>query len=154
MASSRRPIVDNYDKDDKVYSSSSGQELANGETLSLEVPLCFDIGSERAIKYCQEYYITNPFKEERSEKDVPLTKILSTTFDREKERKKFLHAETSIDEKELDVALNRDDAAKQLKFTRDWLNERLFDEDTFEWHEHHLSSVTSSDRYTAVPDIS
>jgi hypothetical protein len=52
-----------------------------------------------------------------------------------------LHAETSIDEKELDVALNRDDAAKQLKFTRDWLNERLFDEDTFEWHEHHFIAI-------------
>jgi hypothetical protein len=71
------PIIGNYDKDEKKYSTHDGLELPDGESLSLDVIRVFDIGSECAIQYCQRYYITNPFQVDRSEKTgVDLTKLL------------------------------------------------------------------------------
>ena len=39
------PIVGNFDTDEKIFSTNEGLEVVDGETLSLDVPLCYDIGS-------------------------------------------------------------------------------------------------------------
>ena len=69
---------------------------------------CFQIGSKLAIDYCQHNYIDNPFKIERSEKDVPLTKILATSKDRKLELKKQLDKVVSLVADDIDNAMNKE----------------------------------------------
>ena len=134
------PIVGNFDSEDheKEYSTHDGLEIGNGETLNIEVTKCFDIGQQRSIDNCQKNYIETPFKNNRSEKDVAFTRLLATTYDREQEKKKYLHRETSTKVDELDASMNQAEAAKQLGLVRDWLNNNLLDEDMNLHRYHHI----------------
>ena len=62
----------------------------------------------------QKNNIDQPFRVERSEKDVPLTKILATTIDRKNERTKMIHKVSSVDKTELNNAMNKDEVGKEL----------------------------------------
>lgn len=115
------PIVGDFDKAEKKYSTPEGLELPDGETLSLEVPRCFETGTNRAIEYCQINYIDDPFRQDRTEKDVALTRILATTLDRKKELQRFVHRETSVDYCELDKSLDKEKLGEHIQSTIDWL---------------------------------
>jgi hypothetical protein len=92
-----QPAIGNYNKEEKQYHTPEGLELPDGETLSYDVTRCYDIGKERAIRYCQHNYIDNPYEVNRSEKTgVELTKILATTLDLKNECKRYIDAEISV----------------------------------------------------------
>ena len=69
---------------------------------------------------------------------MAFTRLLATTYDREQEKKKYLHRETSTKVDELDASMNQAEAAKQLGTDRDWLNNNLLDEDMNLHQYHHI----------------
>ena len=86
--------------------------MADGETLNPAVLNCFDIGLDRARKYTRTYYIDTPCRVDCSGKDVPLTKILATSPDRQIQLEKSFHKSTLVSEDELDKAMNKDELGK------------------------------------------
>jgi ankyrin repeat protein len=126
----------NYNKDEKKYLNHDGLELPDGESSGLDVIRVSDIGSERAIQYCQYYYITNPFQVDRYEKTgVDLTKILETTLDMKDERKQYINAETSLDKGDLMKAMNEERAP--------WLNDNIMDDEIKTFMKQRISCWTN-----------
>ena len=99
---------------DATRAAPNSFEMADGETLNPAVLSCFDIGLDRARKYMKTYYIDTPFRVDRSEKDVQLTRILATSLDRRLELEKSIYKATSVSEDELDKAVNKDELRKEL----------------------------------------
>lgn len=92
------------------------------ETLNPNVTNFVEIGTNRVTKYIQVNYIDNPFKVGRSELDVPLTKILTTSVDRKEELIKAINRVASIDKSELDKAFNKDEVGNALMWVVRKLN--------------------------------
>ena len=97
--------------------------MPGSETLNYDILAIFSIGNKRVAQYFQKYYITDPFAVERSEKDAPLTKILTTSLDRRNELKKAIDAATSVLADELKKALDKERAGRELKDVARRLNQ-------------------------------
>ncbi|KAL9178464.1 hypothetical protein ACHAXT_003794 [Thalassiosira profunda] len=109
-----RPIIGDYGKPNPKYAEPNSYDLPGKETLNPEVLQCFEIGKKRMEAYFQKYYIDKPFAVERSEKDVPLTKILATSVDRNEEKKKAIDRAVSVNTDELNKAMNKEEVAEEL----------------------------------------
>ncbi|KAL7523896.1 hypothetical protein ACHAWF_001595 [Thalassiosira exigua] len=116
-----QPIIDGT-PDNSVRAKANEYNLPGKETLNPEILQFPTIGTKRAIKYGQVNYIDNPFKVDRSEAEVPLTRILATSLDRKAELKKQIDKVTSVSAEDLDDALNRDETGEQLLYVIDQLN--------------------------------
>ena len=98
-------------------------DLPNNEKLSASVLRMFQIGTDRAVQYCHHYYVANPYSVERSEKDVPLTKILATASDQKNEQMKIINRAVSLSANELDKAMVLEEVGEELLKTVQLLNE-------------------------------
>ena len=76
----------------------------------------------RVIKYLQFKYINRLYKTNRSEKDVLLTKILSTSLGRKFELKKTMDRAISLNKEDVDKTMNKDEAGEELLKVIDKLN--------------------------------
>ena len=124
---SHLPIIVKYDKENPTYSLPYSYLLPENETLLPDVLLMFDIGLTRVVEYMQLYYIDDAFRVDRSEKEVPLTKLLASSVDRKKELKRMIDREVSLSANELDDALDKEEAGLKLKTVVDLLNETRSD---------------------------
>ena len=116
------PIIGNYQKETKLHAEPYSYQLPECETLNPNVTNFVEIGTNRVTKYIQVNYIDNPFKVGRSELDVPLTKILTTSVDRKEELIKAINRVASIDKSELDKAFNKDEVGNALMWVVRKLN--------------------------------
>ncbi|KAL7549786.1 hypothetical protein ACHAWF_015642 [Thalassiosira exigua] len=98
-----QPIIGDYDKETPLYADPNSFRLPENETLLPDVLRLLDIGVTRVKKYMQTYYIDTSFRVDRSEKEVPLTKLLASTIDRRKELKRIIDREVSLVEADLKV---------------------------------------------------
>ena len=93
------------------------------ETLNPAVLGLLQIGLQRAIKYMQTYYIDDPFCVDRSEKKVPLTKILASSMDRKQELRISIDTVVSLVANDLDKVMDTHKAGEHLRFAVEKLNE-------------------------------
>ncbi|KAL7526067.1 hypothetical protein ACHAXR_001297 [Thalassiosira sp. AJA248-18] len=105
-----------------IFSKPNSYELPKKETLNPQVLVFDKIGTKLAIDYLKMYYIMNPYTVERSEKKVPLTKILANTLDKKCELKIAMDKVTSVIYDDLDKATNKDEAGELLNRVIDQLN--------------------------------
>ena len=89
-------------------------DLPNGERLNPAVTQCFEIGSDRVLKYFNEYYIQNPFSVQRSEKRCPLFRILATKKDRQVEQQKWTDRAVSVESEVISKAMTSDKVGEEL----------------------------------------
>ena len=102
--------------DKPIYAKPNSYDLPKGESLNEQVLHIFSIGTERVKQYFFEYYIKNPFSVNRSEKKVPLTRILATSMEMQLERKKAIDRAVSIKKEELGK-LTREILAEEISRT-------------------------------------
>ena len=118
------PALNETKKRKKIDDEQNTYSLPSNETLNPDVMRCFDIGTARGIDYMQCYYIDKPYAVDRSEKEVPLQRILATSIDRnKKERTKVIDRSTSLSKNDLDKAMDKEEAAKQLLAVINALNQ-------------------------------
>jgi hypothetical protein len=70
--------------------------------------------------------------------------------------RRSLDGETSTNEKDLAKALTWDDDADKLKFTRDWLNSHLLDDDDEEniaWYNYHHIIISKLNKDGAIKKL-
>ena len=111
-----------FDGDDRIRAEPDSYDLPDDETLNAQVTKCFDIGLQRAILYVLTYHIQSPFRVDRSEKEVPLTKILASTMDRKAEMKKMIDRAISLEDVDLDKAMVADEVREELKKVNELLD--------------------------------
>ena len=111
------------DKSNKpIYIEPNSLSLPDKETLNPDMLRLFDIGSSRVCEYFQHNNIDMPYKVNRSEKNVSLTRILVILEDRKAALKKAIDAAMSITEDELSKAIDKTRAGHELQNLIDKLN--------------------------------
>ena len=118
----RMPIIEWVEGKEPLRVEPGSFRMPEGEMLNANMLSCFDIGLKRVRKYFQKYYIDTPYSIGRSEKDVPLTKILATMLDRKQELKRCIDRAISTDSDDLDKAFNAKEAGKCLRQTIETVN--------------------------------
>ncbi|EJK63705.1 hypothetical protein THAOC_15623 [Thalassiosira oceanica] len=108
-----------------VLATPLSYEIPKGETLDPNLLNLFELGTQRCIHYCVEYYIKNPLSVDRSEAKVSLKRMLSTSADRKEARQKALNQAVSLSPEELDNAFLSDEVGEELLSTVRILNEDL-----------------------------
>ena len=103
-----------YENGKPIHAEPNSYKMPEEEVLNPQILNCFDIGGDRAERYMQKNNIDQPYKVERSEKDVPLTKILATTLDMKNELATMIHKVSSVDGTDLNNAMNKDEVGKEL----------------------------------------
>lgn len=94
-------------------------------------------------------YISTQVLELTNELIIINRNVIDTLVLFQNERKRYIDAETSVDNDDLNKALNKDQVIERLKFTRDWLNEHFIDDDYFVHNLHHYPT-SKIDKDSAV----
>ena len=115
-----QPIIGNYMEKKPTYAEPNAFNLPDKETLNPDVLMCFDIGLQRVTRYMQYYYMYTPFEFDRSEKEIPITKILASSIDRKHELKKAIDKDKSFIKD--DASINKDEVGEKLQWVADKLN--------------------------------
>ncbi|KAL7545247.1 hypothetical protein ACHAWF_013562 [Thalassiosira exigua] len=126
-----QPIIGDYEKARPTYAEANSFKLPEKETLFPDVLRLLDIGLARVRNYLQIYYIDDPFRVERSEKEAPLTKLLASTVDRKKELKRTIDREVSVFAADLDDAMNKTEVGEKLQEVVGLLNEIVADDEPY-----------------------
>ena len=72
------PIIDRR-REKTIHAKPNSLDLPGNESLNVSTLQCPEIGENRVKKYFRKYYIEDPYSTKpRSEKECPLTKILTT----------------------------------------------------------------------------
>jgi hypothetical protein len=96
MAPIRAPIIGKDTNNNPICAEQKSFNLPNGETLNPDTLNVCGIRAKHVLDSAQVNEIDNPYKVDRTEKDVKLTKILATSMDRRIELKKALDRATSM----------------------------------------------------------